>query len=1431
VVAQEEFQSPRDTSSVKLIDIESSSQIEETCEEIEDNQNVDIASTNASKCDIASKEIKQNEHSDAKIIQPLTISTDEKEPFTLIDCEPKTQEDKPQQACLQCEDVSKNFHEDNNEDPLIRELRAKIKETAIFLNNEIVNYHNFEKRMKIESAHTDNQLNEDLSVSEIDTEKISKNETKEGTKLSDNLNNCTILNSELEHLADKTDCNEATNTAVVESSKINVNHKIAETFTFLKQEIDNYAGNERKVDFDLSDTQEKISLNSLTHISTFTSTPFANRRPTDSAVILGASEDYSIDYYSGLKTSVDPEENADLQFSSNFVRPNNTNDLYSLETWDNFLGRSFDEQESAAVDFNDFSEEPHSLLFLECDNNSVNQTNELKMTKVLDETYDPGNVPPTNETFTKECEENPNATFDVSTSKTSDQIEIDPWEAASSNRSSGGWFLHPQSTSTDTPTKSQETTSTTAPEESYVGFSMDDEIMAAIRNELLTKLPHAQRASSDHQIEENCEEMDSAERNEVFLRYNVYNTPLSPIPEESCDSEAGSGRVTPKRINDTSDEDGDSSDWSLQEDNNSSNARTEEIISPRIPESPTRCRTDQYRHTPSQDSCCSNDTLFNVEELNGGLNDKMLLEPVFNQLNNVLDSMEDEISESKYDECDVDTTLVSNERQSMDHSSKETQRDPSELPIIKTEHSYILDFLDNERYGEMNTSLDAGEEVSSTSDIYLTVSENTFSFGQNVAPLNSPEDRPWKEIQASFRDCDEVELSKINSEEACIPQEHSADNSLNDTKLSLNAMDADSTTLQIQDTVNLKDPPPFVNELGEIEVLDDCLISDEDIDKVLREDMESEILNNLQEEIHSNQSNSDFPLDERMYVNVQPDLVPANDLHSNKINLVTAEGDGLDNDEMYANLSYNGGQITTENKDDVHSPDDAVYVNLTKTEEGNVASHLDIITDNTIYVNMTKTESGESFNTEDSSYSDSVDTFNRHQPALGYENLKASCCDDEDLYSKIDDVDDSDKFSRFDDLFGPLTDIRFSGPGSSSQMMTTSFSESNDLGDDQEWDSGSDTRSSSSGEFIWKEGEHEASVKALRAPPQLENFDYATVMENIQEETAESNKDVSSSGSSSGSEGEDECPEFVPSAWDKYATPTKSALRSPEKTLQRSKEEKMQDQRTPKEKKSKGVWFKKQKYHCVYEYPREPESPVLQSYDLWKPTPDYATLSDWDLDSDPYLSVALSSSELLDKQPTRDNLPKNLYHLNTFTDINVDPHMLNDEDFFVSSSSKPFDMLTGLTSQFFPGKQYPNDRWIENVNVTPDSGVEDITTPATFVDEIDGSYNNKKKSNSQLTEVQSLKVLAATAAERSGTRRELGGLRHTRSKLKLDLPPSPSAFTSNRTFSLDTTAEEIVTRQVPTFTTFGKSRFLVQHVDTPPDSGRADKNVSFEALP
>lgn len=45
------------------------------------------------------------------------------------------------------------------------------------------------------------------------------------------------------------------------------------------------------------------------------------------------------------------------------------------------------------------------------------------------------------------------------------------------------------------------------------------------------------------------EEWNQTERNEVFLRYNVYNTPLSPIPEESSfddNDELATGENTPK---------------------------------------------------------------------------------------------------------------------------------------------------------------------------------------------------------------------------------------------------------------------------------------------------------------------------------------------------------------------------------------------------------------------------------------------------------------------------------------------------------------------------------------------------------------------------------------------------------------------------------------------------------------------------------------------------------------------------------------------------------------------------------------------------------------------------------------------------------------------------------------------------------------------
>lgn len=161
-------------------------------------------------------------------------------------------------------------------------------------------------------------------------------------------------------------------------------------------------------------------------------------------------------------------------------------------------------------------------------------------------------------------------------------------------------------------------------------------------------------------------------------------------------------------------------------------------------------------------------------------------------------------------------------------------------------------------------------------------------------------------------------------------------------------------------------------------------------------------------------------------------------------------------------------------------------------------------------------------------------------------------------------------------------------------------------------------------------------------------------------------------------------------------------------------------------------------------------------------------------------------------------------------------------DFYISSSTRPFDNISSLGSEFFPGRCNNWSDFIKfNDNITPDSGIDDLTP----------DVNETISTENLLNEVQPLKQLAAYAVNKANNQKVLGGLRHTRNKLKLDLPPSPTAFSSTKIFNLEP-HDDLVVRSVPTFTTFGKSRFLVQHVDTPTDEKSENyKNVSFEALP
>ncbi|XP_045497776.1 uncharacterized protein LOC123695871 isoform X2 [Colias croceus] len=350
------------------------------------------------------------------------------------------------------------------------------------------------------------------------------------------------------------------------------------------------------------------------------------------------------------------------------------------------------------------------------------------------------------------------------------------------------------------------------------------------------------------------------------------------------------------------------------------------------------------------------------------------------------------------------------------------------------------------------------------------------------------------------------------------------------------------------------------------------------------------------------------------------------------------------------------------------------------------------------------------------------------------------------------------KFCQLDSYLPLLSDIRFTGPGS--EIMSTSFSQDSpteptspecdrESGTEKldkptdllkEWDSDTDSHStnSSSGEFIWK---------------QRDSGQPSRVDDGSRGGGSASNDSCSGSGSGSGSEGDEV--EFVPSSWDCRAAPSKSSLRSLEQPADGKKR----------------VVFKRQKYHCVYEYPRE-ACDELQSPAHY--LPDLSTYCDWDPSS--VEEAEAGYGQLFGSPAPLDMLP-----LRAGIAFGAD----YDDDFFISSSARPFELgVLSTTSQFFPGmhlKQqlvpaddFPSPSPPPPATLppltptldftTPDSGVEDITPGSTIDDDFKKISEDWKPDSTSSSE---------SVSPSSPGGEALGGLRHTRDKLKLDLPPSP----------------------------------------------------------
>lgn len=196
-----------------------------------------------------------------------------------------------------------------------------------------------------------------------------------------------------------------------------------------------------------------------------------------------------------------------------------------------------------------------------------------------------------------------------------------------------------------------------------------------------------------------------------------------------------------------------------------------------------------------------------------------------------------------------------------------------------------------------------------------------------------------------------------------------------------------------------------------------------------------------------------------------------------------------------------------------------------------------------------------------------------------------------------------------------------------------------------------------------------------------------------------------------------------------------------------------------------------------------------------------------------------------------------------------------DEDFFITSSARPFESLgiMSTTSQFFPGGMHGKrallERSLSDEGVgfpappppatiptapsldftTPDSGVEDITPGSTL--ELDFDTKKTDETPWRPTSLDSGSSSESVSPSSPSAGGELGGLRHTRDRLKLDLPPSPHAPSPrhNRVFNfsapkrrgdtpivmsddtpvasgaLPLPEDETPPVPEPTFSTFGKS--------------------------
>ncbi|XP_068217634.1 uncharacterized protein [Palaemon carinicauda] len=309
---------------------------------------------------------------------------------------------------------------------------------------------------------------------------------------------------------------------------------------------------------------------------------------------------------------------------------------------------------------------------------------------------------------------------------------------------------------------------------------------------------------------------------------------------------------------------------------------------------------------------------------------------------------------------------------------------------------------------------------------------------------------------------------------------------------------------------------------------------------------------------------------------------------------------------------------------------------------------------------------------------------------------------------------------------------------------------------DWESDSESDEDSSStSGEFMWKEEEEKHEEEDSKEKPGEDCQQANYTLDVIQEEVEDGDFD---DGCSDDSESGEE--EFTPSRWNRDLTPSHSLLKSP---LNKSRFK-------------KSVRWKRQRHHRVYEYPPEPrswESLPTDSHHRrsWgRSSLDYLSLADWDLGDDFVADDSGDMDDYVYRKPSRPAPPPPIYTLGSISYEDAAEGFLDENgEFFIRSSGSPFTFTSSSfsASDFFPGTTfYTTDQ--DHRNILPDPIADDIANEIAEHHLLTDS--SQAGDNSCNIQINKYLGMDDDLEQSSPTNTGLGQLRHTRDKLRLEIP-------------------------------------------------------------